>query len=67
MPSICFGDLARFLGTLRQLYAAAFAATAGVNLRLNYDDSRAQVPSPPGKPLPACARLFRAAPARQTS
>ena len=37
------GDLARFLGVLCQLHAAAFATAAGVNLRLNHDRLAGQV------------------------
>ena len=38
------GELLGFVGGLRELHAAALAAAAGVNLRLDDDDLAAEAP-----------------------
>ena len=44
MPSICFASCSASSGDLRELDAAALAAAAGVNLRLDDDDVAAEPP-----------------------
>ena len=50
MPIICLAMLLGFVGRFRELDAAAFAAAAGVNLRLDDDNAAAE-------PLGDCGRF----------